>query len=194
MNRERFTKSLRMPTSSTDQLQIVSGATWTATNTGRHIQAHGAGFLKEGDTYYMFGEDKTKGTFFHNVNVYSSKNLVEWTFENAVLSRTATGELGPERIVERPKVIYNKLTRTYVMYMHIDNPDYSEARVGVATSRSIAGQYAYKGSFRPLGNESRDIGLFQDDDETAYLLTEDVSCSTAHLRSVSNNRARDSTA
>ena len=33
-------------------LQIVPGGTWTATNTGKHIQAHGGGILKVGDTYY----------------------------------------------------------------------------------------------------------------------------------------------
>jgi hypothetical protein len=34
----------------------------------------------------------------------------------------------------------------------------------------------YIGSFRPLNFQSRDMGLFKDDDGTAYLLTEDVSC------------------
>ena len=35
------------------------------------------------------------------------------------------------------------------------------------------GPYTYRGSFRPLGNLSRDIGLFQDTDGTGYLLSED---------------------
>lgn len=33
---------------------------------------------------------------------------------------------------------------------------------------------AYLRSFRPLGYQSRDMGLFKDDDGTGYLLTEDV--------------------
>jgi hypothetical protein len=61
------------------------------------------------------------------------------------------------------------------MYMHIDNSGYSEAKVGVATSSSVCGQYSYRGSFQPLGYQSRDIGLFQDSDGSAYLLSEDVS-------------------
>lgn len=85
------------------------------------------------------------------------------------------GDLGARRIVERPKVIYNEQTAMYVMYVHIDNEDYTDARVGVATCKTVAGGYEYRGSFRPLGYESRDIGLFQDDDGAAYLLTEDVS-------------------
>lgn len=122
----------------------------------------------------MIGEDKTQGTFFHNINAYSSTNLVEWTWEGALLTRGTDGDLGPERIVERPKVVYNAHTDTYVMYMHIDNVDYSEARVGVATCKTVVGSYEYKGSFRPLDCESRDIGLFKDDDGSAYLLAEDV--------------------
>ncbi|KDN66330.1 putative galactan 1,3-beta-galactosidase [Colletotrichum sublineola] len=156
-------------------LQIIPGATWTATNTGRHIQAHGAGVIKVGSTYYLIGEDKTEGSAFQNVNCYASTNLVEWSYVGALLSQTSgAGDLGPNRVVERPKVIYNSNTRKYVMYMHIDSSNYGEAKVGVATSDTVCGKYTYLGSWRPLGFESRDIGLFQDDDGTAYLLTEDV--------------------
>jgi beta-xylosidase len=154
-------------------LQLVPGGTWTARNTGKHIQAHGAGVTKVGSTYYLIGEDKTDGTAFQNINCYSSTNLVEWNFEGALLSRGASGDLGPNRVVERPKVIYNQNTATYVMYLHIDDSSYKEARVGVATSSTVCGKYSYRGSFRPLNFESRDIGLFKDDDGSAYLLTED---------------------
>ncbi|KAK8024241.1 carbohydrate-binding module family 35 protein [Apiospora rasikravindrae] len=154
-------------------LQIVPGATWTATNTGKHVQAHGAGMIQVGSTYYMIGEDKTGGSAFQNVNCYSSTDLVEWTYVGALLSRTASGDLGPNRVVERPKVIYNNATQKYVMYLHIDNSGYSEAKVGVATSDTVCGKYTYLKSFRPLNFESRDIGLFKDDNGAGYLLTED---------------------
>ncbi|CCF42923.1 galactan 1,3-beta-galactosidase [Colletotrichum higginsianum] len=155
-------------------LQIIPGGTWTATNTGRHIQAHGAGVTKVGSTYYLIGEDKTEGSAFQNVNCYASTNLVEWSYVGALLSRTPeAGDLGPGRVVERPKVIYNRGTGKYVMYLHIDSSNYGEAKIGVATSDSVCGRYTYLGSWRPLGFESRDIGLFQDDDGAAYLLTED---------------------
>ncbi|GHG02422.1 hypothetical protein GCM10017567_17050 [Amycolatopsis bullii] len=60
------------------------------------------------------------------------------------------------------------------MYLHIDNTSYSDQRVGVATSPTPCGPYSYRGSFQPLGNQSRDIGLFQDTDGTAYLLSENA--------------------
>ena len=140
-------------------------------------------FTSEVDgTYYMIGEDKTDGTYFQNVNCYSSTNLVEWTYRGALLSRTSeAGDLGPNRIVERPKVIYNDQTKKYVLYMHIDSPDYKDARVGIATGDSVCGKYTYHRSFRPLGKQSRDMGLFKDDDGSAYLLTEDVSFSLCNL-------------
>ncbi|KAF2198012.1 Arabinanase/levansucrase/invertase [Delitschia confertaspora ATCC 74209] len=154
-------------------LQVVPGGTWTATNTGHHVQAHGGGVLKVGDTYYWVGEDKTNGSAFQNINCYSSTNLVEWKYEGALLSQTSSGDLGPNRVVERPKVIYNKSTKQYVLWMHIDSSNYGDAKVGVATGSSVCGKYNYKGSFRPLNFESRDMGLFVDDDEKGYLLTED---------------------
>ncbi|SPO01411.1 related to glycosyl hydrolase family 43 protein [Cephalotrichum gorgonifer] len=144
-----------------------------ATNTGHHVQAHGAGIIEDSGKFYMIGEDKTDGSAFQNINCYSSTNLVEWTFENALLTQQPSGDLGPNRVVERPKVIYNDATSTYVMYLHIDSSNYGEAKVGVATSDTVCGDYNYHGSYRPLGFESRDIGLFKDDDGSAYLLTED---------------------
>ena len=65
------------------------------------------------------------------------------------------------------------------MYLHVDDWKYEDARVGVATGDTVCGRYTYHGSFRPMDQESRDIGLFQDSDGKAYLLTEDVRSSTS---------------
>ncbi|EPS34315.1 hypothetical protein POX_a00712 [Penicillium oxalicum] len=154
-------------------LEIVPGATWTAGGTNQHVQAHGGGIIEVGGVYYWIGENKLDGSAFQSVNCYSSTNLVEWNFVGELLSRQGSGDLGPNRVVERPKVIYNEATRKYVMWMHIDSSNYGEAKTGVATSSSVCGKYNYLGSFRPLGFESRDMSLFKDDDGSAYLLTED---------------------
>ncbi|KAG9080544.1 hypothetical protein FRC06_006454, partial [Ceratobasidium sp. 370] len=105
-------------------------------------------------------------------NKYVSKNLVEWTYVGALLTRQDSGELGPERIVERPKVIYNAAYKQYVLYMHIDNSGYQEAKVGVATGSSVCGNYTYQGSYRPGNLDSRDMTVYKDTDENAYLFTE----------------------
>jgi hypothetical protein len=127
-----------------------------------------------GARYYMIGEDKASGASFQHVNCYSSTNLAEWVYEGALLSRGSSGDLGPGRVVERPKVLYNARTRRFVLYMHVDSGNYKEAKVGVAVGDSVCGKYTYLRSFRPMGRQSRDMGVFQDDDGTAYLLSEDV--------------------
>ncbi|KAL5362575.1 glycosyl hydrolase [Aspergillus floccosus] len=130
-------------------LDIVPGATWTAAGTNQHIQAHGAGIIQV------------------------DGNLIDWTFENELLTLQGSGDLGPNRVVERPKVIYNEKNHQYVMWMHIDSSNYGDAKAGVAVGSSVCGDYTYLNSSRPLGYQSRDMGLFKDTDGSAYLLTED---------------------
>ncbi|KAG9033290.1 hypothetical protein FRB95_000385 [Tulasnella sp. JGI-2019a] len=154
-------------------LQIVPGATWTATNTGLHVQAHGGSITYSNGLYYLIGENHQNGSAFQAITCYSSPDLVQWTFVNNLLSLQASGDLGPSRVVERPKILYNAATAKWVMWMHIDSSSYGEAKVGVATSSSICGAYTYISSWQPLGFQSRDMSLFQDTNGSAYLLTED---------------------
>ena len=154
---------------------VVPGAIWNDTD-GKLIQAHGGGMIQVGNTFYWFGEDHTTGLQFKNVPCYASTDLVHWTGRGVVLSgksQTRTGDLGPDRVLERPKVLYNAATRNYVMYMHIDSSNYREAKVGVATSPTVDGAYTYRGSFRPMEHQSRDMTLFQDKDGAGYLIFED---------------------
>ncbi|MFC0434334.1 RICIN domain-containing protein [Kutzneria buriramensis] len=155
---------------------FTPGKAWQDTS-GAALQLHGLGIVKVGATWYGFGEDKSgetsADTSFQDIPCYASTDLANWTPQGRALVRQASGDLGPNRVVERPKVLYNATTRTYVMYLHIDSPSYGEAKVGVATSGTPCGPYTYRGSFRPLGQLSRDIGLFQDSDGTGYLLSED---------------------
>lgn len=123
--------------------------------------------------YYWAGENHINGSAFQSINCYSSTDLVRWTFVNELLTLQSSGDLGPSRVVERPHIIYNDATSTYVMWMHIDDSSYGEAKAGVATSSTVCGNYNYLGSSQPLGYQSRDMNVFKDTDGTAYLLTED---------------------
>lgn len=148
---------------------------------GKHIQAHGGGILKHGDTFYWFGEDRTKENDPEKrfVACYSSTNLAHWTFRNQVLKLGNVENLQRGWVVERPKVYFNAKTKKFVMYFHFDGafpgekPGYNIARVGVAVCDTVDGDYTFLKSFRPLGQQSRDIGQFIDDDGTAYLIFED---------------------
>lgn len=153
---------------------IRPGEIWPDNN-GKHIQAHGGGIIKSGNIYYWYGEERSQGldTNFRYVSCYSSKDLINWKFEGDVVKMPDPENLGRGWILERPKVFYNKKTKKYVMYFHLDNGSYKVARVGIAVSNKPDGKFIYVKSFRPLGHESRDIGQFIDDDGTAYLVFED---------------------
>lgn len=155
---------------------FTPGAAWDDSS-GSPLQTHGLGIIKVGSTWYAYGEDKSgetsANTSFQAIPCYSSTDLQHWTFQGNALTVQASGDLGPNRIVERPKVIYDSSTGEYVMWMHIDNSAYSEAEAGVAESSTPCGPYTYLGASQPLGFQSRDIGLFQDTNGTAYLLSED---------------------
>ena len=158
---------------------IHPGAVWLD-NRGEAIQAHGGGVIKLGRTYYWFGEDRSRSNApdLRYVSCYSSRDLAHWRFRNQVLKLANPEHLQRGWVVERPKVFYNTRTKKYVMYLHLDGAlpgqsgSYSYARVGVAVCDTVDGDYQYVKSFRPLDQESRDIGQFIDDDGAAYLIFE----------------------
>jgi hypothetical protein len=141
---------------------------------GQRIQAHGGGITVWKGTYYWFGEDRTQSNDpdKHYVACYSSRDLVHWKFRGQVLALSDPEHLGPHWVLERPKVYANARTGKFVMYAHLDDAHYKFARVMIAVSNRIAGPYAFVKSFRPLDEESRDIGQFVDDDGSAYLIFE----------------------
>jgi hypothetical protein len=187
------------------------GQIWSDT-TGLPINAHGGGILFHAGVYYWYGELKEGRTYLSEVNktwggtrviaggvsCYSSTNLYDWKNEGVALPSVADdpdSDLACEKVIERPKVIYNARTKMFVMWLHQDSPDYSAAHSGVAVSDSPAGPFKYLGSFRPNagswpvnvtpqdkepgkrnylardfagGQMSRDMTLFVDDDGKAY--------------------------
>jgi hypothetical protein len=90
---------------------IKPGEVWPD-DRGQHIQAHGGGIIKLGDTYYWFGEDRTRGLdpSKRYVACYSSRDLAHWTFRHQVMQQADPGDLGPRFVLERPKVFYNAKT------------------------------------------------------------------------------------
>ena len=164
--------------------RIVPGAVWNDTG-GQPINAHGGGMLYHDGTYYWYGEYKGDSTYrlpevttwecwradAGGGSCYSSRDLVNWTFEGLVLPSTPDdpqSDLHPSQVIERPKVIYNDRTGQFVMWIHIESPDYEKAHAGVAVSDSPTGPFTYLGSFRPNGADSRDQTVFKDDDGRAY--------------------------
>ena len=150
-----------------DKEYIVNGTEWLDTE-GNVINAHGGGMLKVGEYYYWIGENRRDGVF---VSCYRSKDLMNWEFRGNLLTRDSHAELDKANI-ERPKVVYNKKTGKYVMWMHYEyGGNYDKARAAVAWSDDIEKPFTYVKSFRPFDNMSRDCTLYRDSDGTAYFLS-----------------------
>jgi len=138
------------------QKSFKPGVLWPDNN-GVHINAHGGGILNFNGVYYWFGEHKTEGrrgnSTLVGVHCYSSKDLYNWKDEGIALKITddTTSLLQKGCVIERPKVIYNKKTKKFVMWFHheLKGKGYSAAMTGVAVSDKVTGPYAWKKSFNP---------------------------------------------
>jgi hypothetical protein len=153
---------------------------------GSPINAHGAGMLFFGGTYYWYVEIKTGTTTLPpynaswggtrvdvvGVSCYSSTDLLGWHLEGNVLPANVADPTSPlysGKVLERPKVIYNAQTAKFVMWMHLDTADYQAGLAGVAVADAPTGPFALVSATRPNGEVSRDLTIFQDDDGSAYL-------------------------
>jgi hypothetical protein len=149
---------------------IKNGDFWLDT-TGKRIEAHGAGLIYTNDAWYWIGEDKS-GNSNNFVNCYRSTDLSHWEFRRTIITRQTSTDLNAaDRIIERPKVVYNAATKKYVLWLHWDGQSYATAEAGVFTSDAVDGTYTQVRHFRPNNNMSRDDTLFEDDDGKAYFLS-----------------------
>ena len=211
-------------TSSSTPPTFFPGEVWTDTS-GKSINAHGGGMLFHNGVYYWYGEFKEGRTWAPRANrswggtrvvamgvsCYSSTNLCDWKFEGLALpaeTKDRSHDLHTTKVIERPKVIYNRTTKKFVMWMHIDSENYAAAKSGVAVSDTPTGPFTYLGSFRPNagvwpedtteankqprkdnplardfkgGQMARDMTLFVDDDGKAYQFYASEENPTMHV-------------
>ena len=160
-------------------MDILNGTIWKDTD-GNILHAHGGHILQHEGIYYWYGENRLADIY---VSCYSSTDLVNWKFLNHVLtvhspvaeSRVRAdlhlqSESGGKVNIERPKVLYNKATKKFVMWMHYENGiNYSCAAAAVATCDTPDGDFVYHGSFQPYGEMSRDCTLFMDGTDAYFL-------------------------
>lgn len=169
-------------------MAIMQGVQLFRDDKGEVAQLHGIGVQRFDDVWYAYGEIKNNGNLFQGVSCYTTRDFVHWHDEGTVLRKGAAGTItSSKRVIERPKVLRCPSTGQYVMYLHVDGEnDYSYAHIGTAASRCATGPFEFLNTMQFQGNESRDIGAFQDDDGTGYLLSEDRSHGT-HIYRLSDD-------
>ena len=158
---------------------IQNGQMWLD-DCGNPIQAHGGNIIKYEGKWYWYGEHKgapncanSQRVDFIGISCYSSNDLLEWHYEGLALEAAPVGSgsmLEPKNVIERPKVVYNKKTSQFVMWMHVDTADYVYGGIGVAVSKTPIGPFEFLYSGQPNKQDSRDMTIFVDRDETAYLV------------------------
>jgi hypothetical protein len=133
---------------------------------GKIIDCHAGNIIyqPETETFFWFGEHRGSPS---GVACYSSIDLYNWKNRGVALNKATAGL--SSGIIERPKVAYNKKTKKYVMWFHYDNGSYGLAHQGVAVCDSAPGPYTFLEHFMPNGHQSRDIGMFSDEDGKTYI-------------------------
>lgn len=124
---------------------------------GVPINAHGGGLLEHEGVCYWYGEHKIAGEAGNRahvgVHVYSSSDLYHWKDEGVALSVSSEPghDLEAGCILERPKVIFNRATRKFVMWFHLEKKGcgYDTASSGIAVADSPVGPFSYLRAIRP---------------------------------------------
>ncbi|MFX3649953.1 MAG: discoidin domain-containing protein [Paenibacillus sp.] len=126
--------------------------------------------LKVGDTYYRFNFVQKPSGGFGEMIQQTSTDDITYGNDKVVLSYTDHPDLANSKF-EGINILYHIPTNKFVFWAHYENStDYTLARVSVA-SATPGEEFTFHKSFRPEGNESRDISIFKDDDDSAYLIS-----------------------
>lgn len=158
---------------------------------GDPIQAHGGMILEFQGMWYWYGEHKGAANCPNmarvdviGISCYSSNDLQSWHYEGLALDVKSSpmGSLvQPQNVCERPKVLFNEKTGKFVMWFHLDTPDYVYAGVAIAISDNPKGPFILINEKRPNQQDSRDMTLFVDKDKIGYLIHSSNWNKTLHI-------------
>jgi hypothetical protein len=161
------------------QTAIVPAQPWLD-NKGKHINAHSGGILFFNGVYYWHGEYKINGkaekdTADGGISCYTSTDLMNWQNAGVVMSvdyKNPENDIAYGCILERPKIIYNELTKKFVAFfkLYLKGDGYTTAYVGVAVANSPLGPFTYSHKFLACGsvNGSGDFAMYKNDEGNLY--------------------------
>lgn len=161
------------------------GRLWLDTE-GKRIHAHGGSVMYINGIYYWYGENKEKTTgqndIWHwGVRCYSSKDLYNWDDQGLIIPPepdNPDSPLHPSAMMDRPHIIYNKMTGKYVCWLKIMHADGRQTET-ILTAEHILGPYKkVREELRPLGMSAGDFDLAVAPDGKAYYYFERVHSET----------------
>ncbi len=161
------------------------GKIWLDTN-GNRIQAHGGSVLYENGAYYWYGENKEKtdgksDVWHWGVRCYQSEDLYNWEDLGIIIPPEPDNEnssLHPSACMDRPHILFNKLTGKYVCWLKIMNRDGTQTAT-VLTADKLTGPYTkVREGLRPLGMSAGDFDLAAAPDGKGYYFFERVHSET----------------
>ncbi len=164
---------------------IRPGQVWLDTE-GKRIQAHGGSVFYEDGIYYWYGENKEKtdgknGIWHWGVKCYASTDLYNWEDKGIIIPPEPDdpdSPLHPSACMDRPHIIYNRMTKKYVCWLKIMNQDQTQSET-ILTADSILGPYTkVRVGLRPLGMSAGDFDLAVASDGKAYYYFERVHSET----------------
>jgi hypothetical protein len=134
---------------------------------GNILDAHDGCLHKFGNRYYLYGTAYGKTDGFGQANryrCYSSPDLMNWKAEGDLLKAPPAG------VYYRPYVVYNAKTRKYVLWYNW-YPTLWNGQFGVAVSDTPQGPFTiHNANVRVSQPKPGDLGVFVDDDATAYVI------------------------
>ena len=133
--------------------------------------------------YIFYGDyyDTKSSIAYENIHkeyggVYacSSTDLIHWKNEGLMLSSRNISDmvegLNKTLMAKRPKVLFNKESNMYVMWMILENQENNLGMTGVAISDTANGPFEFVRSFYPDGNKTKDQTIHVNENGTAFLL------------------------
>jgi hypothetical protein len=153
-------------------------------DSGNPLQAHGSDVVRLGTKWYWYGSAPrdTNNTLpfaaFGGINVYSSSDLNDWHYEGMAVAPTSSGTLSNKLVAYNPRVLYNAATQKYVMLLSEccgdgTNGQLETGHLVYLTSNTPAGPFTFVRDEWPADISVYDMGSFQDDDGSAYVVYSD---------------------
>ena len=155
------------------------GKVWLDTS-GKPINAHSGGILFHKGIYYWYGEHKIVGKSEATapdggIHCYSSKDLLNWQDEGIVMSvdyNNPDSDIAYKCILQRPKVIFDKKTKTFIAYFKLYDKikGYAICNTGIASSKKPTGPFNYLGKSLAANSPdgSGDFAMFTDQKGTLF--------------------------